>query len=168
MHKKNLSIAYIVIILILSVFVIGGCSQSNNSGSRNTGPVEEWSIDVEVTGKEAVKFTNLTADETGPIEVEIAVKDKDTFLEEETWTGVLLKDVLEYVGVKEFSVVSVESADGYSREYEPDIVNSEGTAIGWIRNGEPLGEEDGFVKLVVDGKGPKWQIDHVSKIVVIP
>ena len=114
------------------------------------------------------EFTSKDALEIGPVEVTIAEKDKDTTKEPEQWTGVLLKDILEFAGVTEFSVVSVEASDGYSREYEPDLVNSEGTALGWSRNGELLGEEDGFVKLVVDGKGKNWQIKQVAKIVVIP
>jgi DMSO/TMAO reductase YedYZ molybdopterin-dependent catalytic subunit len=118
--------------------------------------------------RDKVEFTNEDALKIGPVEVTIAEKDKDTTKEAELWTGVLLKDILEYAGVTEFSVVSVEASDGYAREYEPDLVNSEGTALGWSRNGELLGEEDGFVKLVVDGKGKNWQIKQVAKIVVIP
>jgi len=37
----------------------------------------------------------------------------------------------------------VESKDGYSREYDPETVNNEGTGIGWMVDGKPLDEENG-------------------------
>jgi DMSO/TMAO reductase YedYZ molybdopterin-dependent catalytic subunit len=174
MNKKQLIKVYFVLVMVLTALILAGCSQpsGNTSGEEAKGeddvPMHDWSITVEVVGGETVEFTSEDALKIGPVEVTIAEKDKDTTKEAELWTGVLLKDILEYVGVKEFSVVSVEASDGYAREYEPDIVNSEGTALGWSRNGELLGEEDGFVKLVVDGKGKNWQIKQVAKIVVIP
>lgn len=165
MTKKRIVKVYPVLILILMSLILGGCSQP---AGEDAVSMEEWSVTVEVVGGDTIEFTNEDALEIGPVEVAIAEKDKDTMKEEEMWTGVLLKDVLEYAGATEFSVVSVEASDGYAREYEPDLVNSQGTALGWSCNGELLGEEDGFVKLVVDGKGKNWQIKQVSKIVVIP
>jgi DMSO/TMAO reductase YedYZ molybdopterin-dependent catalytic subunit len=165
MADKHLFKFYPVLILVLTSLILAGCSQP---AAEEKIPMNDWSITVEVVGGETIEFTSKDALEIGPVEVEIAEKDKDTTKEPEQWTGVLLKDILEFAGVTEFSVVSVEASDGYSREYEPDLVNSEGTALGWSRNGELLGEEDGFVKLVVDGKGKNWQIKQVAKIVVIP
>lgn len=167
MADKRIAKFYPVLMLVLLSLVLAGCSQPA-AEAEDEIPMEEWSITVEVVGGEAIEFTSKDALEIGPVEVTIAEKDKDTTKEPEQWTGVLLKDVLEFAGVTEFTVVSVEASDGYSREYEPDLVNSEGTALGWSRNGELLGEEDGFVKLVVDGKGKNWQIKQVAKIVVIP
>ncbi len=164
MSKKYLIKACPVLILLLSVLIVGGCSQP----AGGTVPMEEWSITVEVVGGETIEFTSEDALEMGPVEVKVAEKDKDTTKEEELWTGVLLKDILEFAGAGEYSVVSVEASDGYAREYDPELVNSEGTALGWSCNGELLGEEDGLVKLVVDGKGSNWQIKQVAKIVVIP
>jgi len=165
MADKRIAKFYPVLMLVLLSLVLAGCSQP---AAEEKIPMNDWSITVEVVGGETIEFTSKDALEIGPVEVEIAEKDKDTTKEPEQWTGVLLKDILEFAGVTEFSVVSVEASDGYSREYEPDLVNSEGTALGWSRNGELLGEEDGFVKLVVDGKGKNWQIKQVAKIVVIP
>lgn len=167
MASKHFVKFYPVLMLVLVGLILAGCSQPA-AEAEDEIPMEEWSITVEVVGGETIEFTSKDALEIGPVEVTIAEKDKDTTKEPEQWTGVLLKDVLEFAGVTEFSVVSVEASDGYSREYEPDLVNSEGTALGWSRNGELLGEEDGFVKLVVDGKGKNWQIKQVAKIVVIP
>jgi DMSO/TMAO reductase YedYZ molybdopterin-dependent catalytic subunit len=165
MTSKQLVKFYPVLIVVLMSIMLGGCSQPAGGGEVQ---MEEWSITVEVVGGETVEFTSDDALEIGPVEVAIAEKDKDTTKEEELWTGVLLKDILEFAGATEYSVVSVEASDGYAREYEPDLVNSEGTALGWSCNGELLGEEDGFVKLVVDGKGKNWQIKQVARIVVIP
>jgi DMSO/TMAO reductase YedYZ molybdopterin-dependent catalytic subunit len=165
MTNKHFVKYYPVLVMVLASLILGGCSQPTGGAEVQ---MEEWSITIEVAGGQTIEFTNEDALKIGPVEVTIAEKDKDTTKEEEQWTGVLLKDILEYAGVTEFSVVSVEASDGYAKEYEPDIVNSEGTALGWSRNGELLGEEDGFVKLVVDGKGKNWQIKKVAKIVVIP
>ena len=151
MASKHFVKFYPVLMLVLVGLILAGCSQPA-AEAEDEIPMEEWSVPLKWWG-ETIEFTSKDALEIGPVEVTIAEKDKDTTKEPEQWTGVLLKDILEFAGVTEFSVVSVEASDGYSREYEPDLVNSEGTALGWSRNGELLGEEDGFVKLVVDGKG---------------
>ena len=113
-------------------------------------------------------FTSADAMEIGPSEITAAVKQQDTFGEEQLWTGILLKDILAYAGVTEFSVVSVESADGYTQEYDPETVNSDGTGIGWMVDGVPLDAESGPVELFVDKRGPKHWVKQVAKIIVVP
>ncbi len=169
MFNKRRVKFYSITVLVLLSLILGGCSQpAEQPAKEDSMKMEEWSVTVEVVGGETIEFTNEDALAIGPVEVKVAEKDKDTFKEEELWIAVLLKDILEYAKVTEFSVVSVEAADGYSREYDSELVNSDGTALGWNCDGELLGEEDGFVKLVVDGKGKNWQIKEVAKIVVIP
>ncbi len=169
-NKHRVKFCLIAGFVVLGL-ILTGCSgpgPTEQPSEEHSMGMEEWSINIEVIGGDTIEFTNEDALVIGPVEIKVAEKDKDTFKDEELWIGVLLKDILEYAGVTEFSVVSVEAADGYSREYDPELVNSEGTGIGWNRDGELLGEEEGFVKLVVSGKGKNWQIENVSNITVVP
>ncbi|HOB86419.1 MAG TPA: molybdopterin-dependent oxidoreductase [Bacillota bacterium] len=172
------------LVLLLSLLLIAGCSQESADKPDNGGDegkkqeeqqdeqkgeeIGDWSIAIEVAGGETKTFTSADALKIGPSEITVVQKQQDTFSEEQVWTGIPLKAVLEYVGVTEFSVVSVESKDGYSREYDPETVNSEGTGIGWKVDGEPLDEEDGPVQLFVDKRGAKHWIKQVAKITVVP
>jgi DMSO/TMAO reductase YedYZ molybdopterin-dependent catalytic subunit len=95
------------------------------------------------------------------------VKDGDNMLEENTWTGIRLTDLMNYLGVTDYTVVSVEAADGYSQELEPDRIDEQGTGFAWMKNGELLEEGDGPIQLVNHGRGTKWWIKQVAKITVI-
>jgi len=160
--------------LLLSLLLVGGCGQEaadepdNGEDEKQEEQIGDWSIAVEVAGGETYTFTSEDALEIGPSEITVVQKEQDTFSEEQVWTGIPLKTVLEYVGITEFSVVSVESKDGYSREYDPETVNNEGKGIGWMVDGKHLDEENGPVQLFVDKRGPKHWIPQVAKITVVP
>jgi hypothetical protein len=100
--------------------------------------VGEWSITIEVVGEKTLEFTNSDAEKLGPKEIVAAEKDKDEIGEEQVWTGILLEDLLDFAGVTEFSVISVVSEDGSTREFDPERISEGATGIGWMVNGEPL------------------------------
>ena len=151
----------IALVLIAAVMILGitGCSKAENIG--------EWSITVEVAGEAPFEFTNEDAKEIGPVEITAAVKDGDNLLEENVWKGILLYDFLDYIGVEEFSVISVEGADGSVKELEPDRIDENGTGFGWMVDGEMLDEERGPIQLINNNRGPKWWIAQVSYITII-
>jgi hypothetical protein len=129
--------------------------------------IGEWSITIEVMGEEPLEFSNSDAEHLGPVEIAAAMKDGENIGEEEIWTGILLEDLLEFVNVEEFSVISVISKDGSAREFDPERISEGATGIGWMVNGEPLDAESGPVQFIADQRGPKWWVKQVTKIEII-
>jgi hypothetical protein len=129
--------------------------------------IGEWSITIEVMGEEPLEFSNSDAEQLGPVEIAAAMKDGENIGEEEIWTGILLEDLLEFVNVEEFSVISVISKDGSAREFDPERISEGATGIGWMVNGEPLDAESGPVQFIADQRGPKWWVKQVTKIEII-
>jgi hypothetical protein len=142
--------------------------EGNNEGAESiSAEIGEWSITIEVMGEETLEFSNFDAEELGPKEIAAAVKDKEDIGEEQIWTGILLEDLLEFAGVDNFSVISVISADGSTREFDPARISEGATGIGWMVNGEPLDAESGPVQFIADQRGPKWWVKQVTKIEII-
>ncbi|NLK01337.1 MAG: molybdopterin-dependent oxidoreductase [Clostridia bacterium] len=178
MFRKRIVI--LLSLLVMTVFVLGGCTQPE-TGPAGNGDSEdpvggevaeaveigEWSIEIEVADKEAVNFTNVEAADLGPVEFTAAQKDGDEFKETQTFTGILLEDLLEYVGVTDFTVISVEGADGSSREMPPDRLALETTGIAWAVDGKSLDAGCGPVQFIADQRGPKWWIKQVTKIFIV-
>jgi DMSO/TMAO reductase YedYZ molybdopterin-dependent catalytic subunit len=121
---------------------------------------------VEGVKDEAVSLTSSDFNNMEAVEIKATMKNKDSSEPAQSWTGIPLKTVLESMGVKAYSSVIVESKDGYSKEYVPELVDSEGTILGVKVEGKSLAEKEGPVKLVVDGKGKNWWIPNVAKIIV--
>jgi DMSO/TMAO reductase YedYZ molybdopterin-dependent catalytic subunit len=163
---------YLIFFAILILVLPTGCGQPAGGGNEpdETEPTEdigEWSITIEVVGVKSLEFTHEDALSIGPDEIRAAEKDKDVFGDVQVWQGILLTDLLEFVGVKEFSVISVISADGSTRELDPDRIGDSATGIGWKVNGERLDDERGPIQLIADQRGPKWWVTNVKKIEVI-
>lgn len=155
-------------IIILIIMVFTGCGQPEaNVTENNAGNIGEWSIIVEVVGKAPVEFTNEDALKIGPVDIIAAQKDKEIFLESQTWKGILMYDLLDYLGVEEFSVISVEGADGFTQEFDPSRMSESGTGLGWMVDGKMLDEESGPIQLIAHERGPKWWIKKVTKITII-
>jgi DMSO/TMAO reductase YedYZ molybdopterin-dependent catalytic subunit len=169
--KKVRSFSLIVLTLVLALLT-AGCSQpaetpEGGEDGGETAGMGEWSIVIEVIGEEPIEFTQEDAKGIGPAEITAQQKDGDNVGEEQVWTGILLEDLLEFVGVTEYSVISVISADGFTRELDPARVSEGKTGIGWMVDGELLTEEDGPIQFIADQRGPKWWVKQVAKIEVI-
>jgi DMSO/TMAO reductase YedYZ molybdopterin-dependent catalytic subunit len=157
-------------ILFALVLVFTGCGQSAPDTTGDEGAaisIPDFSITVEVVGEEPFEFTDELAREIGPTEMTAAQKDQENMLEEQTWTGIKLTDLLKYAGVEEYSVIEVKAADGFSQELDPARVDEAGTGFGWAVDGELLDDESGPVELVNNGRGSKWWIKQVSSVTII-
>lgn len=155
--KAVLASVFLVVSLVLA-----GCTSSSEQNDIGT-----WSITVEVIGGSTSEFTNEDAQEIGPVDFEAAKKDGDSLLEADTYTGILLYDLLDYYGVKEFSVITVEAADGYSIELDPTRIVVDGTGFTWAVNGEMLDDESGPIQFANDERGSKHWVKQVSHVTVI-
>lgn len=160
--KLKIALLCVVSAVILT---ITGCSQDEAESTKNDIP--NFSITVTIANEKTVEFTDEVAEEIGPVEMIAAVKDKDELLESATYTGINLYDLLDYVGVESFSVISIESTSGGIVELDPTRIDESGTGFAWEKDGESLTEEQGLVKLVNNERGPKHWLDNVTAIVII-
>ncbi|SHK23133.1 molybdopterin-dependent oxidoreductase [Paramaledivibacter caminithermalis] len=143
--------------LVLTAFV--GCGGEQKASADKV----KWTINIEGIKDEAISFTNIDGEKVGLKEIKAIMKKKDGSETEQTWKGYGLKEVLDYLKAEEYSAVVVEAGDGYSKELPKDLVMSEETILGVIKDGEAL-EDDNKVQLVVNGKGSNWWIKGVAKI----
>jgi hypothetical protein len=154
--------------ILTAILLFTGCGNSEStSTTTEDDDIGVWSIDVEVVGENPTTFTNEDAAKIGPVEFKAAKKDGDIMLEPDTYKGILINDLLDYLGVSEYSVIQVEAADGYSQELTPDRIEARGTGFAWMVNGENLDEGSGPVMLANHGRGSKWWIKQVAKITII-
>ena len=141
--------------------------EGNNEGAESISARSGVEHYDRVMGEEPLEFSNSDAEQLGPVEIAAAMKDGENIGEEQIWTGILLEDLLEFAGVDNFSVISVISADGSTREFDPARISEGATGIGWMVNGEPLDAESGPVQFIADQRGPKWWVKQVTKIEII-
>ncbi|OEF95910.1 molybdopterin-dependent oxidoreductase [Desulfuribacillus alkaliarsenatis] len=123
-----------------------------------------WTI--EVVGAEQAKLTNEDAEKIGVKNVMATHRDRDGNETVQEWTGVLVKDLLEYLGAPNATEVIIEAIDGFNRTYDHELISSDGTLIAWLADGVALDENSGPVQTVADGKGPNWWIKQVAKVTI--
>ena len=78
------------------------------------------------------------------------------------WTGVMLKDLLELVGVHDQATeLILKAADNYTDSFSLDAALREGTIVAYLQNGEPLSVDHGFparilIPEIYGMKNVKW------------
>jgi len=162
---KKLYILFLIMILILSFTACGGSeapsSETDESGIESV-ELPEFSIIIE--GAEATAFTNADASDFELVEIEAVQTKKDGSEETNLWTGIVLKDVLAFAGVSEYSSLTIEASDGYAQEYTPNIVEGE-TILAFYKDGELI-DDTGSVQLVPKGEPGNMWIRKLSKITI--
>ncbi len=156
---KNLKKTAVILAGILLLVSLCACASQPNSQAA-----AEWTVEVE--GASKAEFTSLDYAKLTTVKIDTVSKKKDGTEVNETWEGVLLKDVLAALGVKEYESVTMTASDDYSKDYTPDIVNDEKTILGTSVNGEKLTAEDGFVQAVAGNQGSNMKIKNLKKIKV--
>ncbi|OEF95909.1 molybdopterin-dependent oxidoreductase [Desulfuribacillus alkaliarsenatis] len=123
-----------------------------------------WTI--EVVGGSQATLTNIDAEKIGVKNVTATHRDRDGNLTVQEWTGLLVKDLMVYLGKPNATEVTIEAIDGFNRTYDHELISSDGTLIAWMADGVALDENGGPVQTVADGKGPNWWIKQVAKITI--
>jgi len=157
---KKFALIVIAAMMVFSFTAMAGCKTE----SEESATAAEWSISVTDAGGKTVEFTNADAGKLEMVEVEAVLTKKDGSETNEKWKGVLLSDVLEYCGVEEYSMITVEASDGYSKELEASAVSDAGTILGFYLDGTEVSVEDGLVQLVAAALPGSFWIKNVAKI----
>ncbi len=161
MKKMVLVITVLLAAAIMAVPV--GCTAK----SENAVTSQSWTIEVkDATGK-TVEFTNKDTAGLEMVEISAVFSKKGGSETTQNWKGVLLSDVLDYSGVEQYTVVTVEATDGYKYEFDRATVDDKGTILGFFLDGKEVSKEDGLVQLVVSTMASKAWVRNVSKIYVV-
>ena len=147
-------ILLLLLVIILSVGFLAGCSSNNEE-------TVTWTIDINGTS-----FTNVDYSKLEEVEVTAIGISKDGLENDaENWKGITLKDALGAVGADGYSVVTIEAADGYAKDIDDiNLIDSNSTIIATAFEGTALTEEEGYAQLVVDGARTSLWIKNLAKI----
>lgn len=129
-------------------------------------PKEEITWTVTVEGADKKEFTSTDYAKLSKVSVDTVLKTKDGTTKEQTWEGVLLKDVIDYIGTGDYTSVTMEASDGYAQDYTVELIDDSMTVLGTKVNGEVLGEEDGYVQSVAGSQPGNMWIKMLTKITV--
>lgn len=180
MFRKRKSLLLLILVLATTL-LFTACASSDETDEETSGEEiqetngtesgseeeeVEWTIDIEISEDETKEFTKSDIEEVGRVDLDAKLEKKDGTVEENQWSGVELKKILEFIEVEEYNGVEIEAEDGFTVEYDKDTVESEGTILADKVDGNELDEESGPVQMVVDGQGAKMWIKQVSKIKV--
>lgn len=175
MKKKILSI---IMIALLGLILVA-CSPDQGETSRETetsgekatqtekntqseGEEPSFSITVEV-GEKTTKITEEKIGEIKETSLTATINSKNG---EETnqYTGILLKDVLAYANIGEYTSLELEAADGYVVEYTKEMAESDGAILAYIVDGKIIGEEGGPIQSIIDGESAQNTVKQLVKI----
>lgn len=152
--KTRKQLAAILMIIMVAMMLIA-CAPKEEM---------EWTIAIE--GAEKTEFTSADYAKLSKVSVDTVLSTKDGTTIEQTWEGVLLKDVIEYIGAGDYTSVTMVASDGYAQEYTVELVEDSMTVLGIKVNGEALGEEDGYVQSVAGSQTGNMWIKMLAKITV--
>lgn len=167
MFRVNRKKSLLTVFVLISILLFTACSSKKVSEEGNSLDGEpEWKIAIETPDEKTVELTNLDMDEVGTVDIEATMRKKDGTEEENKWSGMPLKEILEFAKASEYSTVEIEAEDGFSVVYDKEIVESDGTILAVEVDGKKLDEKSGPVQAVVDGEGAKLWVRQVSKVKV--
>jgi len=124
----------------------------------------KWIIGVK--GADSSVFSSIDYEKLRKVTITVKKAQQDGSILEETWNGVSLKNVLGYLGVKEYSSITLTSSDNSSREYTPDMINDSLTILGTNVNGRDLKHEDGYVQAIAGNQPQHMWVQKPVRITV--
>ena len=143
------------VLAVLMIFTIVGCTTE-----KQTLAESKWSL--EIVGADKITLTDLECKELDLVELTADLKKKDGSVIPQKWSGYKLVDIINLIGVSEYTSIVVEADDGYSAEYTPDIVNDPETILGIVRDGE---EREKPMMVAKNQRGNFW-IKNTSKLTI--
>ena len=173
---KNSRNKFLMVTLALSlVFATAGCSASTSAEKTSKKPTATSTATVKadvpacqlqvINGSSTVTLTEKELDKIEKVTIKATLQKKDGSTQEQEWVGLPLAKVLDAAGVKEYKTVTAAAADGYAKEYTPDMVKAVGTIVGYKLDGKTL-DKDGPLEVVLkDSPGNMW-VKTLAKITV--
>ncbi len=155
--KKSWSKACVVLCGLVLLF---GCSTTAQSHL-------EQDISLEISGSVSQTLTSDDFNKMDWIEVDIPRTSKDTEFVVKA-KGILLSEVLDYVQADAVSGLVVTAQDGYSQEYDQQMLEEQQNILVFFDNGELLDEDSGPIWLIAPNLPNNMSIKQLIKIELLP
>ncbi|KJS49880.1 molybdopterin-dependent oxidoreductase [Desulfosporosinus sp. BICA1-9] len=169
---KNLCYKVLIGTLALAlVFATTGCSSQSSGSTPKETPTATVNADIPacqlqvINGSSTVTLTEKELAKIDTVTIKATLKKKDGSTQEQEWVGFPLAKVLDAAGIKEYKSVTATAADGYAKEYTPDMVKAEGTIVGYKLDGKPLDKDGPLEAVLKDSPGNMW-VKTLAKITV--
>lgn len=145
------------LLILFFALLIAACAGSGGDSSSTQGNAA-----LLITGNDTQ--TRYTVKDLQSMETAQA-----SFLEV-AYNGVPLATVLREAGFDPQAVkaVKVIAADGFSANYDPELVNKADTLVAFARAEGPLVEDEGLLRMVLPDQEGKLNVRQVVEIQVIP
>lgn len=154
MSRKKWFLIFIVLLLFTTIL----CS----CGDVIVEP--KWIIGVK--GADAAVFSSLDYAKLHEVTITVEDEQQDGSVLEEIWEGVYLKDVLDYLGITDYSTITLTSSNDFSVEYTPDIINDSLTILATNVNGKEIKHEDGYIKVIAGNQPENMWVESPAKIYI--
>ena len=163
----------IVLFAVLVLATLAACQQGG--GEATPAPTQEataeptaaagedWS--VAVTGAEKEAFTKADYDTLEETTFDATKKKKDGSETTNSYTGVLITDVLEFLGATDYETITITASDGYSADITKDMLGEKAILASEI-DGEPLEVDAKPLMSVLEGQGGNTWVTAIASIEV--
>lgn len=161
--KHPLLIVYANVVLILFLAAFCGCGTEEIIDAVSVEKIGEITF-VNTDGTETLLDIDSIL-ELDDITVRAVLTRSTGESFENDYTGIPLAEVLALAGIEEFSSIKFEAADGYLIELDRQKVERENVILAHSKEGEPLDEKEGPLRLIVpDEFGMSW-IKLINRVV---
>ena len=170
MLKKSHKVLIGTLALAL-VFATTGCSAGTTADKPTATPAATVNTDVPacqlqvINGSSSVTLTEKELAKIETVTIKATLKKKDGSTQDQEWVGFPLAKVLDAAGVKEYKSITATAADGYAKEYTPEMVKAEGTIVGYKVDGKALDKDGPLEAVLKDSPGNMW-VKTLAKITV--
>jgi len=159
---RKVAVLALAVFMAVSLTTIAGCTQAVSGITE-----ADWSVTVKDMDGNSTEFTNEDAAKLGMVSVEAILEKSNGVTELQSWRGIKFARILKTAGIESYSRISVKAVDGYSQEYETEIIDDPNTILGLYLNGEEVSVDDGLPQLVVPALTGNFWIRNVVVIEVL-
>ncbi|WKY43657.1 hypothetical protein Q5O14_13565 [Eubacteriaceae bacterium ES2] len=165
---------YLLVLVMVMVLAFGfaGCSSQDaeiaddatvvtaDTTSQSQESTPEFTIALEgVEGK--TEFTQADLAELPLVEQTIVMTKKDGTETGGTFEGYLLKDVVDLLGITDFTAITMEASDGYTKDYDKATVEAADSLVSISVDGEAL------ISVVAESQGAGYWVQNLTKMSVV-
>lgn len=144
----------------LGLLLLFGCAQAVEPPAKNL----DFDVTLTIEGSVERVLTSEDFNKMTFTEVEATLKKKDGTETAIMAKGILMSDLLTYLGVSADSL-QVIALDGYEKEYDKSIIADNKTVLAFFDGGKKL-DTDGPIWLIAGNQSGNMWIKNLDKIVL--
>ncbi len=122
-----------------------------------------WTI--EVAGGKVSSFTNIDFEKMGSVTISTTRTKSNGDILNDSFTGVLMSKLFQYIANQNYKSVIVEASDGYKMVFQASELNKDFIFANKV-NGAPLSEKSGPLQAVVNNGLANRSVKCISKMTI--